>query len=220
MKLVCNFTDIYKERNDWTGDDCTVIDFSDIEGTNGYCSDEAAGKIRDMLDAYPPSGIHYLDDGNHHYMTKFWLEKIKEPFDLVVFDHHTDMQPSALLPMLSCGNWILESLNSLDNLRNVLLAGPPESSLEEIEDFKERVFMINEDDAGRGPDNALNDVYEEFRKQNGGLRPVYVSVDEDVLSGSEVRTVWDQGSMTRICLNSWVERIREHFSVIGIDICG
>lgn len=219
MKLVCNFTDLYKERDDWTGRDLTVLDFSDIEGTNGYCSDEAAGRIREMLKSYPPSGLHYIDDGNHHYLTKFWLEKIDEPFDLVVFDHHTDMQPPALLPILSCGNWILESVSTLESLKNVLLVGPPESSLEEIRGFSDRVFMIEEESANRGPE-ALNDAFAEFKNKNCGSRPVYISVDEDILAEAEIKTVWDQGIMTRACLNSWLEHINNNFRVIGTDICG
>ena len=220
MKLVCDFTDLYRMKNEWMGEDCRVLDFSGIEGTNGYCSDEAAEKIRKMLEGYPASGEHYLDDGNHHYMTMFFLEKVDEPFDLIAFDHHTDMQPSALLPMLSCGNWILESVKSLENLKNVLLVGPPESSLKEIQDYKERVFMINEEDANMGPERTLNAALGEFKKLNGGLRPVYISVDEDVLSEAEVKTIWDQGSMTRDTLRSWLAYIKEYYIIAGIDICG
>ena len=220
MKLICNFTDLYRKRDECAGEDSTLIDFRNTEGTNGYCSDEAAGMIRERLKAYPPSGVHYIDDGNHHYMTKFWIEKIQEPFDLIVFDHHTDMQPPALLPMLSCGNWVLESLNSLKNLKNILLVGPPESSLEEIESFKDRVFMISEENANKAPEEALNGAFAEFSERNNGLRPVYISVDEDVLSEAEVKTIWDQGSMTRKMLDQWLEHIKDNFRVIGMDICG
>ncbi|MBR6230472.1 MAG: arginase family protein [Lachnospiraceae bacterium] len=220
MKLICNFTDLYTKRGEWAGEDRILVDFRDMEGTNGYCSDEAAGRIMELLKPYPPSGEHYIDDGNHHYMTRFWIEKIKEPFDLIVFDHHTDMQPPALLPILSCGNWILESVNSLENLKNILLVGPPQSSLEEIESFKDRVFMISEENANEAPEEALNGAFAEFCGRNNGLRPVYISVDEDVLSESEVKTIWDQGSMTRKTLNSWIGHIKDNFRVIGIDICG
>lgn len=34
-------------------------------------------------------GIHFLDSGNYHYVTKLWLDQVKEPFDLLVLDHHT-----------------------------------------------------------------------------------------------------------------------------------
>ncbi len=220
MKLICNFTDLYTKRDEWAGEDRILVDFRYMEGTNGYCSDEAAGRITELLKPYPPSGEHYIDDGNHHYMTRFWIEKIKEPFDLIVFDHHTDMQPPALLPILSCGNWILESVNALDNLKNILLVGPPESSLAETESFKDRVFMISEENANNAPGEDLNSVFAEFYDRNNGLRPVYISVDEDVLSESEVKTIWDQGSMTRKTLNSWIGHIKDNFRVIGIDICG
>lgn len=39
-------------------------------------------------------------------MSKLLLGLEKEDLFLAVFDHHTDMQPPALLPVLSCGSWI------------------------------------------------------------------------------------------------------------------
>ena len=75
-------------------------DFRKLSGTEGYCSPEAAGVIREKIREMGCWGIHFLDTGNYHYLTKFFLEQIREPFCLAVFDRHTDMQPSALLPLL------------------------------------------------------------------------------------------------------------------------
>ena len=48
-------------------------------------------------------GIHFLDSGNYHYVTKLWLDQVKEPFDLLVLDHHTDLQQPMFGDILSCG---------------------------------------------------------------------------------------------------------------------
>lgn len=72
------------------------IDLSDISGTNMYCSEEAKEEIRKRLRPYGPCGIHFLDNGNYHYMTKFFVEKICEPYALVLFDHHSDMHQTVI----------------------------------------------------------------------------------------------------------------------------
>ena len=46
-------------------------------------------------------GIHFLDSGNYHYVSKIWMEKIEEEFELLVLDHHTDMQPPMFGDILS-----------------------------------------------------------------------------------------------------------------------
>ena len=44
---------------------------------------------------YPTAGIHFIDSGNYHYMTRLWLTRMDQPFCLLVYDNHTDMQPPA-----------------------------------------------------------------------------------------------------------------------------
>lgn len=88
-----NFTGVYDwerfahERNyQWV--DCTHL-----KSTECYCDQEGAAALKRLIAGYPASGIHFIDSGNYHYLTKFWTDKIQEPFSLVVFDHHPDMQP-------------------------------------------------------------------------------------------------------------------------------
>ena len=57
-----------------------------------YCSDAAAAEIHRRIDPYGTRGIHFLDSGNYHYVTKIMTDRIDEPFSLILFDHHTDMQ--------------------------------------------------------------------------------------------------------------------------------
>ena len=210
VDLIFNFTGSYRRIMDACFEESAICDLSHIPETNGYCSDEARERIREALETADPEGTHYIDDGNHHYMSFFMLEKIREPFDLIVFDHHTDLLPSALLPYLSCGNWVLESLHTIKMLNRVFLIGPGEDDCRMLagSDYTDRITMVPEETANREL------VY------LPGDRPVYVSVDLDILSEREFKTVWDQGSMSRERLHQWLDVIKEYRRLLGTDICG
>ena len=51
--------------------------------------------------------FHEIGTGDYHYQTLFWLERVAEPFSLVLFDHHPDDQAGAFgEELLSCGSWV------------------------------------------------------------------------------------------------------------------
>ncbi len=85
-------------------------DFSALEGTNCYCSAESAVQIRQRISSLPLHAFHTIGTGDYHYQTLFWLERIREPFALLLLDWHPDDQPDAFgAGMLSCGNWVAEA---------------------------------------------------------------------------------------------------------------
>lgn len=85
-------------------------DFSALEGTNCYCSDESAAQIRQAISGLPLCAVHRIGTGDYHYVSLFWLERVTEPFTLVLFDNHPDDQPTAFSPdTLSCGSWVAEA---------------------------------------------------------------------------------------------------------------
>ena len=211
---VLNISGIY-EREPWmcSRKDCW-ISFTALEGTDGYCTEEAASEIRRVLSDYTGGGIHFLDSGNYHYVTKFWLEKIRSPFDLAVFDRHSDLQPPGLLPLTSCGGWLLEVLEEQKYLQDVWLIGPPEEVYQKIpEAYRDRVKIIGEQEAvlGQGMERLLPPE---------NRRPVYLSIDKDVLREEDAPTNWDQGNMTLETLIRWLRHIGSTVPVIGADICG
>lgn len=82
-------------------------DYSALEGTCCYCSDEAAQSIRQAIKGLPLCAVHFLGTGDYHYQTLFWLERIGAPFALVHFDNHPDDQAGAFGEgILSCGSWV------------------------------------------------------------------------------------------------------------------
>ena len=81
-----------------------------LNGTECYCDEEGASALQRMIADYSPQGIHFIDSGNYHYVTKFWTDKLATPFALLVFDHHPDMQPPLFEHILSCGSWVKDVL--------------------------------------------------------------------------------------------------------------
>lgn len=83
-------------------------DFSQLEGSCCYCSEETAAEIRRRISGMPLHAIHLIGTGDYHYQTLFWLERVGRPFSLILLDNHPDDQPGAFGPeLLSCGNWVL-----------------------------------------------------------------------------------------------------------------
>lgn len=215
--------------------DCTRID-----GTDCYCDDEAQAILRKQIEfsktpalqqAQGPSsistpGIHFFDNGNYHYMSKLWTDSIREPFDLVVFDHHPDMQPPRFEGILSCGGWIKEVLDNNKFMQNVTVIGVADHLVEEIrEDLSQanaaeildRVTFIRESELtavtleGRSPDRV---------HLTSHTTPAYISIDKDALSMQEAATNWDQGSLTFEQLAETLQALAQNRKILGIDICG
>lgn len=90
-----------------TGNGIIVSDFSELEGTACYCSPESAAAIRRRIAGLPLRAIHYIGTGDYHYQSLFWLERIRNPFTLVLIDNHPDDQDGAFGgELLSCGGWV------------------------------------------------------------------------------------------------------------------
>lgn len=217
VMTVMDFSGIY-EREPWMRERKERwISFRGLPGTDGYCTDEAAAEIRRRIAETHARGIHFLDSGNYHYLTKFWIEKIREPFELIVFDRHSDMQPSALLPLTSCGNWLLEALEEQPLLRRMWLIGPAEETIENVPakyrgtEAAGRVVCVCDREACSMPP---------CWEDGEAAYPVYLSIDKDVLRKEDAPTNWDQGILTTELLLGWLDVICQTREVLGADICG
>lgn len=236
--IIMNFSGVYEkqrlkavlEEKCETGN-VTEVNFRDISGTNCYCDGPAEEEIKKRICSYGPEGMHFLDSGNYHYLTKIWLELVKEPFELLVFDHHTDMQRPAFGGILSCGGWIREALETNKNLKHVILVGPPNTAMEEtqkelLEDGEElikKVTWICEEKFLENVDNQ--DKIREFcgileESQETKSLPLYISIDKDVLLESEGKTNWDQGNVRVEQILKFTENYIKGRRLIGTDVCG
>ena len=190
--LIMDFSGIYEEQQFWKGKEASWVEARDIPGTNCYCDEDAMNEIRSRIAPYSSGEIHFIDSGNYHYMTRIWLEKISEPFDLLVFDNHTDMQPPAFGGLLSCGGWIYDSVMELPLLQKVILIGPDEEAFSRVEpEIQKKVEFLSREKL-RGME--LMEILD-FVKEQTGKNPLYISIDKDVLCPEDADTNWSQGDM-------------------------
>lgn len=209
-----DFTGIYELESFYKHKNINWIDCLDIKGTRGYCSEEAKAKIIKRIGDYLPAGIHFIDSGNFHYITKINTDRIMKPFSLVLYDHHTDMQEPMINKMTSCGDWAAQIINENKNLVQLILIGATENDIEQIH-IKNRekliTFSAEELRSGIGKDKLskiMTDV------------PFYISIDKDILDKNYIETNWSQGHMPLDMLEHLLQFFIKDKKIIGIDICG
>ena len=238
--LILDFTHVYCDEYIKDIDRFRYIDCSDIEETDMYCSKEANKRIWEKIKPYGIQGIHYIDSGNYHYITKIITDHIDEPFGLVMYDHHTDMQIPMVPGMMSCGDWAGQALSQNKNLRQLVIVGPPEKDIDQtLESYNGsqsgRLLIFSAEDLHGG---LLEDKLKLIRTD----LPLYISIDKDVLGTEDCETNWSQGDMSidglerllgvflggqgeernsDACCNDerYAGDIR-HSRILGVDICG
>lgn len=90
--ILLNFTGVYDYEIFASSPCITHVDCHDISGVDCYCDEEARAELRRRLAPYPAKALHFIDSGDFHYLTEYWVSRLCEPFSLIVFDHHPDMQ--------------------------------------------------------------------------------------------------------------------------------
>ncbi|WP_286187686.1 arginase family protein [Ruminococcus sp. AF17-22AC] len=218
--VITNFSGIYKNQNfykNYAEEEISWTELSDLSGCNCYCDAEASDRIRKEIQAFTGKGLHFIDSGNYHYMTRLWLEKLQIPFRLLVFDNHTDMQPPAFGGLLSCGGWIAASLEELPLLQEVILVGPDEDAYTQVEpDLQQKVLFLSREKLS----TMTTEEKEGFFNNLSEDLPLYVSVDKDVLCKGDASTTWSQGDMHLSELMSFLELVLERQNILGMDVCG
>ena len=203
------------------------LDCTRIEGSDCYCDDEAQAALHKMMDeavatAETAPGIHFFDNGNYHYMSKLWTDRVQEPFDLVVFDHHPDMQPPRFEGILSCGGWVLEVLKKNPFVQSVTLIGVADHLVDEVKaelSASENAAVLDKVKFIR--ENELKSELATLGTQIAqSSASIYISIDKDALSTSEAATNWDQGSLTYEQLADTLTTLAQSRKILGIDICG
>ncbi|MCR5558208.1 MAG: arginase family protein [Butyrivibrio sp.] len=225
---VFNFSGIYDEesfyRNDKGSSFCNAVvkkfDLREMSGTNCMCDDAAVDSIRRLLsdEKVAAGGVHFIDSGNYHYMSALLTQLLKEPFSLVVLDHHPDMQPPMFGDILSCGGWVLKVLEENEFVRDVHIIGADEKlvALLDPEDASKVKFYDFENGGDEPGSGAVSFDVESFKTDY----PVYLSIDKDVLSRKEVVTNWDQGDMDCRQLFLLVKKLMAQGKLLGVDVCG
>ena len=205
------------------------LDCTQITGTDCYCDEEAISEINKIIEKYcgkyrfisstEHPCIHFFDNGNFHYMSKIWTDRINEPFSLIVFDHHPDMQEPRFGDILSCGGWVKKVITENKFVQNIIIIGVHDRLASEIleenanEHYISKISIINESSFTNF--NFADSAFIESLASN-----IYISIDKDVLSTDYATTNWDQGSMSTAKLKDIIAGIANKRKIIGIDICG
>jgi len=143
-------------------------DFSHLEGTNCYCSAESAGQIRQALSPLPLHAFHDIGTGDYHYQTLFWLERIREPFVLVLFDNHPDDQEPAFgAELLSCGGWVARARCLPQLVQDLWIRDPQD--LPALDALPELPLYLSLDLDVLAPDYARTD-WDQGRMTLGGMQ--------------------------------------------------
>lgn len=215
-----NFTHVYERETFYRQRPYVWIDCSDLSGVCGYCDGPAMRQIRDRIAPYRPDCVHFIDSGNYHYVSRFWTEKISRDFVLVLFDNHTDMQPSRFGSIMSCGSWVRDVLDTNPRVKKAVLLGVADTYLKQLEDtlaaqpkYAEKLVLFSREALQR------KSTWQELADEHHRL-PVYISIDKDVLRPEDDQTDWNQGDMPLSVLKKFLMLLIRHHDILGIDICG
>ncbi|MCI1786176.1 MAG: arginase family protein [Bacteroidales bacterium] len=219
--VVMNFSDVYRDFARKT--ECHYIDCSGISGTECLCDGDAQIEISGLISNLRPSGkigevpgLHWLDSGDYHYLSKLWTDAIAVPFTLLLLDHHTDMQQTSYPGLLSCGGWVKTVMETNANLAGVIIVGAGCDSVKGIDLSDERVSVFDEESVSGLSDKELERIFSSV-KLNGAL---YISLDKDVMRLSDAVTNWDCGSMSLAQVESVINSVSLDKRVLGADVCG
>ncbi len=240
---ICNFSNVYGNQPYLEGlrlsGKASWLDLSGISGTDCYCDDEAVAAIKAGLNkagVVDAQGIHFIDNGNFHYMSKLWTDMIQEPFTLVVFDHHPDMQEPRFGDILSCGGWVKKVLKENKFIDNVVIIGAADHLVKEIRseiashptgarndkgaESNDKITFIRESEIAGEALTSTSFVFRLKELRSVLSSNIYLSIDKDALSPAYAATNWDQGSLDVVALKKIIADLAASHKIIGIDICG
>ena len=213
---VLNFDHVYQDQVFLNKEKCNWISLQSIPNTNLLCEKDTLRKIAKRLVYYKNSKLTMIGSGNYHYMTYLLLLKIQKPFTLVLFDHHTDTLKSPGDDLISCGSWVLESLQNIPKLEKVIIIGVSEDGEKYIPPSMERkVSLYTEHHLHYNFAKSCKSIIREIPTDE-----VYLSIDKDVLDKRDAITTWDQGTMRLRQLMRIVKEIIKSKTISGVDICG
>jgi len=144
-----------------------------------------------------PPQLTFLGSGDFHFLSFFLLEKVEQPFVLLLLDHHSDAQESAF-GLLSCGGWMRWAVE-LPFLLEARLWGP------------------DPDQSANLPPKCRISTGESAETLWSGPHPFYLSLDKDLLAKEVLPLGWEQGETSEEEL--W-ELLAGKRRLLAADVCG
>lgn len=203
------------------------------------CGRSVWRRFRDCLEARLPRhyGTVLMGSGDFHHVSHLLLQRLTapEPVDVVVFDNHPD---NMRFPFgIHCGSWVRHA-SLLPNVGTIHVVGicstdvgrsqAWENYLLPLHRGKVRYWAIGVDTgwvgtlgqrAGAVTCAAADELIERFiaaLEPTG--RPIYLSIDKDVLDPAVARTNWDQGRLELAAIERVIASLTGR--LVGSDITG
>jgi len=176
--------------------------WQDLDGTllsypfSSLLLDEACFPEVRAIAPSPPQ-LSFLGSGNFHFLSFFLLEKVAQPFVLLLLDHHSDAQESAF-GLLSCGGWLCRAVE-LPMLMEARLWGPDPNQSPGL------------------PEKCRISTGEPAEALWSGPHPFYLSLDKDLLASEVLPLGWEQGETSEEEL--W-ELLAKKRRLLAADVCG
>jgi hypothetical protein len=190
------------------------------------------------------STITFVGSGDFHHVSLALLRRIREPFNLLILDNHPDWMRG--VPFLHCGTWVYHALR-LPHLKYVFHVGgdvdfdnyyrwlAPWRRLRDgqivvlpaIRSFQRGRWSSIGNASVRlkpeqtAPSDHLETLVEQHR-HDLAQRPLYISLDKDVMPSTEAVVNWDSGHLRL----AEVQRLLALFlecaggNLIGMDVVG
>lgn len=153
--------------------------------------------------------LHFLGSGDFHHVSLALLRRLRHPCNLLVLDNHPDWMRG--VPFLHCGTWLYHAAH-LPHVRRIFHLGgevdfdnryrwlAPWSMLRS---GKIIVIPARRCFRGRRWSQIEHRPVYRFLDEDGlapfaeelAARPLYVSLDKDVMSASESAVNWDSGHL-------------------------
>ncbi len=204
---VYSLSGVYEQQTFWQDAHLPLTDLTALSGTNAYCDAPAMEELQHLWQK-DPCFLRFIDSGNYHYLSYLTASQISEPFSLVLFDNHPDLQQPAFGDILSCGGWVRYALDRLPMLRRVYMIGVDPVLLEEESPLPGQVHVLP---AG------LQNYPSSERMDN---LPLFISIDKDVLCEEDAACNWSQGQMRLADLLSMLDALADRHRIVNVDICG
>jgi hypothetical protein len=173
------------------------------------CDEEAASVLRAHVATLPWPALSLLGPGEYHYLTRLLLERVAEPFALVLIDNHADASGADWgRGTLRCDGWVPRP-GELGMLQKVAWIGVSEQA--------DAVAALGWGERGW----LLPDARSAARLGPWlGHLPLYVSVDKDVLHPDDATTHWSHGTMGLEELCGVLEELLRGRRLVGADLTG
>lgn len=212
---VLNFDNVYQKQKLLDKPNYHWVDLQALPSTNLFCEKDTLQQIEKKLEAYQHP-LTLIGSGNYHYITSLFLSRMKQPFTLILFDHHTDTLQSPSEDLISCGSWVLEALQTNKLLKRVVIIGASEEAEHHVDSSIEgKVSLYSKQFLRLHQHNALKKILKDIETDN-----VYISVDKDVLDTRDALTDWDHGTIRLPQVLRMIRAIIQTKTVAGVDICG